>query len=214
MVARGFSQECGIDYKETFAPVIHLDALRLILAMSAIHGWDMQQMDIKGAYLNGELKETIFMMQPPGYEDGSKSVLLLIHSLYGLKQSGRAWYHKLKEILLKHNFEQVTVEHCLYIRRQNGKLQIISAWVDDLLLIGPDPDSTNEIKGILGREFEVHDMEEPHFLTGMGITQDHRAGTVTLLSRTSRCGVGHPVDGLGNPVTVDARRLYINSCTL
>ena len=90
--------------------MIRLDALRVILALAAIHGWDMQQMDIKGAYLNGELKETIFMMQPPGYEGGSKSVLLLIHSLYGLKQSGRAWYHKLKEILLKHNFEQIAVE--------------------------------------------------------------------------------------------------------
>ena len=121
----------------------------------------------------GNLKNPFFMMQPPGYEDGSKSVLLLIHSLYGLKQSGRPWYHKLKEILLKHNFEQVAVEHCFYIRRQNGKLQIISAWVDDLLLIGPDPDSTNEIKGILGREFEVHDMGEPRFLIGMEITRDH-----------------------------------------
>ena len=95
--------------------MIQLDALRLILALATIFGWDMQQMDIKGAYLNGELEETIYMMQPPGYEDGTGAVLLLIHSLYGLKQSGRAWYHKLKEILLKHGFQQVAVEHCLYI---------------------------------------------------------------------------------------------------
>ena len=120
------------------------------------------------------------MIQPPGYEDGIDKVLLLLCSLYGLKQSGRARYHKLKEILLKHNFEQVAVEHCLYVQCQNGKLQIISAWVDDLLLIGPNPDSTNEIKGILGREFEVHDMGEPRFLIGMEITRDHQAGTVTL----------------------------------
>ena len=75
LVARGFSQEYGTDYKETFAPVIRLDALRLILALAAIFGWDMQQMDIKGAYLNGELEETIYMMQPPGYEDGTGAVL-------------------------------------------------------------------------------------------------------------------------------------------
>ena len=101
------------------------------------------------------------MMQPPGYEDGTGAVLLLIHSLYGLKQSGRAWYHKLKKILLKHGFQQVAVEHCLYIRRINGELQIILAWVDDPLLLGPNPDSTNEMKGILGREFEVLDLGEP-----------------------------------------------------
>ena len=97
-----------------FAPVICLDALWVILALAAIHGWDMQQLDIKGAYLNGELKEIILMIQPPGYEDGTDKVLLLLHSLYGLKQSGRAWYHKFREVLLKHGFEQVPVEHCLY----------------------------------------------------------------------------------------------------
>ena len=118
-----------------------------------IHGYDMQQMYVKGAYLDRELEELIYMMQPPGCEDGSKSVLLLIHSLYGLKKSGGAWYHKLKEILLKHNLKQVAVEHCLYIWHHNGNLQIISAWVDDLLLIGPVPDSTNEIKIILGWDF-------------------------------------------------------------
>ena len=109
LVARGFSQEYGINYKETFAPVIRLDALRVILALAAIHGWDMQQLDIKGAYLNGELKETIFMIQPPEYDDGTGKVLLLLHSLYGLKQSGRAWYHKFREVLLRHGFEQVAV---------------------------------------------------------------------------------------------------------
>ena len=88
LVARGFSQEYGIDYKETFAPVIRLDALRLILAMSAIHGWDMQQLDIKGAYLNGELKETIFMIQPPEYDDGTGKVLLLLTVSMGLSNLG------------------------------------------------------------------------------------------------------------------------------
>lgn len=88
LVARGFSQEYGTDYKETFAPVIRLDALRAMLALAAIYGWDIQQLDIKGAYLNGDLEEEIYMMQPPEYDDGSGEVLILVHSLYGLKQSG------------------------------------------------------------------------------------------------------------------------------
>ena len=151
-----------------------------MLALSAIYGWDIQQMDIKGAYLNGDLEEEIYMIQPPEYDDNTGKVLLLIHSLYGLKQSGRAWYHKLKQVLLKHGFEQVTVEHCLYIRNRNGMLEVISAWVDDLLLFGPDPGSTLEIKTILGREFEVHNLGEPHYLIGMEINRDHCVGTITL----------------------------------
>ena len=77
LVTRDFSQEYGNDYKETFAPVICLDALQVILALAAIHGWDMQQLDTKGAYLNGELKETIFMIQHPEYDDGTGKVLII-----------------------------------------------------------------------------------------------------------------------------------------
>ena len=83
-------------------------------------------------------------------------------------------------MLLRHGFEQVAVEHCLYVRHQNGKLQIISAWVDNLLLLGPDPDSTAEMKKMLSAEYKVHDLGEPHYLIGMEITRDHWAGTVTL----------------------------------
>ena len=140
----------------------------------------MQQMDVNGAYLNGQLEEEIYMIWPPVYEDGSGAFLFLLHSLYGLKQSGRAWYHKLKETLLKHNFKHVAVEHGLYIMQKDEKLQIILLWVDDLLHIGPDPDSTNEIKAIHCHKFDMHDLGEPRHLIGMEISRDYCASTVTL----------------------------------
>ena len=83
LVARGFSQEYGIDYKETFAPVIRLDALRAMLALAAIKDWDIWQLDIKGAYLHGDLEEEIYMEQPPYFNDQTGKYCKLIHSLYG-----------------------------------------------------------------------------------------------------------------------------------
>ena len=88
LVAWGFSQEYGIDYKETFAPVIRLDALLAMLALAAIKDWDIQQLDIKGAYLHGDLEEEIYMEQPPYFNDQTGKYCKLIHSLCGLKQSG------------------------------------------------------------------------------------------------------------------------------
>ena len=96
-MAWGFSQEFGVDYRETFAPVIRLDALRLILAVAVIKGWDMQQLDIKSAYLHGKLEETIFILQPPEFEADPRLVCRLIHSLYGLKQSGGLGISNLKK---------------------------------------------------------------------------------------------------------------------
>lgn len=180
LVARGFSQEYGIDYKETFAPVIRLDALRAMLALAAIKNLYVQQMDIKGAYLHGNLEEEIYMLQPPGFEDGTGRVCRLVHSLYGLKQSGRAWYFKLREVLESYGFKQVAIEHCLYIRERNGHTQILSSWIDDLMLFGDDSDDTNEIKELLKKEFEVHDLGEPRLLIGKEILRDHQNQTLIL----------------------------------
>ena len=153
-MAWGFSQEFRVDYRETFAPVIRLDALRLILAVAVIKGWDMQQLDIKSAYLHGKLEEEIFMTQPPGFEADPNLVCKLIHSLYGLKQSGRAWYLKFRDVLSKYGFHQLEVKHCLYKRDHNGKTQIISAWIDNLILIGDDPEETADMKRILPRNLK------------------------------------------------------------
>lgn len=115
LVARDFSQEYGIDYWETFTPMIRLDALRTMLTLAAIKNLNIQQLNIKGAYLHGDLEEEIYMLQPPGFEDKTRRVCKLIHSLYGLKQSGQAWYFKFKNIHETHGFKQIDVEHCLYI---------------------------------------------------------------------------------------------------
>ena len=127
LVAQGFSQVPGVDYFDTFAPVARLASIRTVLAFAASEDYETGQIDIKGAYLNGELTEdeVIFMRQAPGYEEvddkGKVKVLRLWKSLYGLKQAGRRWYQKLVEIMTKLGFSRCEGDQQFFIedaRRQ------------------------------------------------------------------------------------------------
>ena len=91
LVAKGYSQIPGMDYTDTFLLVVRLETIRAILALVVSQDWEIQQMDMKGTYLNGMLKEEVYMKQPKGFEDGTQHVCRLIKTLYGLKQSGREW---------------------------------------------------------------------------------------------------------------------------
>jgi len=89
LVAKGYSQIPGMDYNDTFAPVVRMETIRTLLALAVQENWEIQQMDVKGAYLNGTLKEKIYMKQPEGYDDGTGCLYCLIKLLYGLKQAER-----------------------------------------------------------------------------------------------------------------------------
>ena len=105
IVARGFSQIPGMDYNQTFAPVVRLETIRAILALAIENDWEIQQMDVKGAYLNGDLKEEIYMNQPEGFDDSMSRLCRLIKTIYRLKQSGQEWNHKLNTKLTEMGFE-------------------------------------------------------------------------------------------------------------
>jgi len=102
LVARGFTQKPGIDFSNTgtFAPVMQFETLRTLLALSAIEGWHLCQIDVKGAYLNGQLTEELYMKQPIGFEDSTRRVCRLVKSIYGLKQAGNVWNHDLNSTML------------------------------------------------------------------------------------------------------------------
>ena len=116
LVARGFTQRHGIDYDLTFAPVVKLQSIRALLAIAAALGWEIHQMDVVTAYLNGELEHEIYMAQPEGFVNNENKglVCLLKKSLYGLKQAGRSWNHKIHEVLVKLGFRRLEADYCVY----------------------------------------------------------------------------------------------------
>jgi hypothetical protein len=136
LIAQGFSQVPGVDYFDTFAPVAKLASIRTVLALAASKDMEIHQIDIKGAYLNGELtdQETIYMAQPPGYhaQNSTGKVCRLRKTLYGLKQSGRRWYQKLVEIMTVHlAFSRCDVDQAVFFRRNGQGSMIVLVHVDD-----------------------------------------------------------------------------------
>ncbi len=202
LVAQGFSQKPGTNFSNdgTFAPVMQFETLRTLLAFSAVHNLKLRQFDIKSAYLHGRLNETIYMAQPPGYNDGSGRSCILIRSLYGLKQAGNVWNQELNRVLAEINFTQLKTDYCCYIRREGDDFTILLVWVDDFVSMSTMDDLNDVTERDLKAHFDVKSLGQPNLLLGMKIHQtDH---TITL-SQT------HYIDALlkkfgltnSNPVT-------------
>jgi len=123
LVAKGYSQQPGLDFTDTFAPVTRLESVRLLLGIAVQNDWEIRQVDVKTAYLYGDLEEEIYMEPPKGMDVPEGSVLLLKKALYGLKQAGRQWYAKLKEVLAKFDLKQVVSDPNTYVAHKvvNGK---------------------------------------------------------------------------------------------
>jgi hypothetical protein len=112
LVAQGYCQKEGIDYEETFAPVVRLEAIRILLSFAASKGFKLFEMDVKSAFLNGYIEEEVYVRQPPGFESSKfpNHVFKLQKALYGLKQAPRAWYERLKSFLLSKGFKMGSMD--------------------------------------------------------------------------------------------------------
>ena len=177
LVARGFQQVQGVDYNETYAPVVKLSSIRVLLAVVAHLDLELHQMDVVTAFLHGELDEDIYMHQPEGFRDPSKPnhVCKLVKSLYGLKQAGRKWNEKMDQFLSNDlKFTSSTSDPCMYIKVDGSMLVIISLYVDDLLLAGNNLSAISWIKGELHKRFEMKDLGEAKVILGLEITRDRK----------------------------------------
>lgn len=172
LVARGFSQAYGEDYDETFAPVVKHETIRVLLCIAAQKGLHVRHLDVKSAYLNGQLEEEIFLEQPPGFQkSGQESkVLRLRKSLYGLKQSARAWNKRATEALAQIGFRPGKAEHCLYTRKErNGTTTYVLLYVDDLLVAGTSTKITEEVSRDLQEYFDIKDLGDVNHYLGVQI---------------------------------------------
>ncbi|KAE8228404.1 hypothetical protein CF326_g6666 [Tilletia indica] len=181
LVAKGYSQLDGIDYEETFAPVARLVSVRLIISFAHKHRWVLISLDAKSAYLNGYLDEEIYMDQPPGFEDGTDSVCLLIRSLYGLKQAGRAWFLVLQAKLLEGGYKELQTEPCIFhLSGANGQVTaILTLYVDDFVIAAKDQSTAEKIKADLNRWFSMTDNGQLEYILGLKVEQN-AAGTQHL----------------------------------
>lgn len=140
LVAKGFTQSYGVDYEETVAPVAKLNSVRVLLSLAVNLDWPLRQLDIKNAFLNGEL-ENVYMRIPPGLETSKNSgkVCKLKRSLYGLKQSPRAWFDRLTRVVRMHGFSQCQTNHTMFLKHsKEGKVAIFIVYVDDIIITGDD----------------------------------------------------------------------------
>ena len=140
LVAKGYSQAYGIDFFDTYAPTMSILSLKLMLSIVVQLGLMMHQFDVKTAFLNSNLKETIYMHQPPGFRDGTNRVCLLNKSIYGLKQAAKDWYMEFKGTLLKFGFQCLHSESCLFLYIRNGVFVIVGLYVDDGLIAANNQD--------------------------------------------------------------------------
>ena len=183
LVAKGFLQKEGLDYTETFAPVARMPSLRALLAIAAAQDLEVHQMDVRTAFLNGELEEDIYMEQPQGFvASGSQAKLVykLHRSLYGLKQAGRAWYKKIDSALSELGLRPTTSDSCVYVLHEASTIVYILLYVDDLLVISNDLRRLKSIKAELSKRFEMKDLGEAQFILGIQIQRDRAQRRISL----------------------------------
>ena len=186
LVAKGYAQKIGIDYDETYAPVMDAVAYRFLLAMAAHYSLETETMDVVTAYLYGELDRTIYMEAPEGYQDEIRTslqrpVVRLQKALYGLKQSGRMWYQRLVTFLEQQGFVSDVSNPCILVWRDETGFVIVAIYVDDLNLIGTRS-SILKVKAMLNKEFEMKDLGKLRHCLGLQI--EHLAAGIFVHQST------------------------------
>jgi hypothetical protein len=194
LVVRGFGQEYGVDYEETYSPVLKYKTLRLVLQIVATFDMELEVMDVQTAYLHAELKETVYMKQPEGYEqyhtqnDGGREIrrpliCLLRKALYGLKQAGREWNIHLDEFVRSLGFRRCASDTCLYVKlSRSGRLILLSVYVDDIPSAYSPVDSSEwgEIKAAFFDRFKIAFQPEADWILNMRITRDRQGNRIIL----------------------------------
>ncbi|GJV54564.1 ribonuclease H-like domain, reverse transcriptase, RNA-dependent DNA polymerase [Tanacetum coccineum] len=173
LVAKGYIQEHGIDFEEVFAPVARMETVRLLLAIAANNKWEVHHLDVKSAFLHGDLKEEVYVTQPEGFikrEDNGK-VYRLIKALYGLRQAPRAWNIKLDNTLKSLDFKKCALEQAIYTKTSRDSTLLIGVYVDDLIITGTPKKEIDKFKAQMEEKFKMSDLGLLAYYLGIEVTQ-------------------------------------------
>ncbi|GJX31264.1 retrovirus-related pol polyprotein from transposon TNT 1-94 [Tanacetum coccineum] len=176
LMARGYRQEEGIDFEESFAPVARLEAIRIFLAFAAHMNMVVYQMDVKTAFLNGNFQEEVYVSQPDGFvdPDNPNHVYKLKKSLYGLKQAPRAWYDMLSSFLISQDFSKGLMDPTLFIHKEGKELLLVQVYVDDIIFAASTPKLCDLFAKIMCSKFKMSMMGKISFFLGLQIFQNPR----------------------------------------
>ena len=182
LVAKGYTQKYGVDYDETFAPVAKINTIRVLLSLAANLDWPLRQFDVKNAFLHGDLYEEVYMDLPPGYctSTGERVVCKLKKSLYGLKQSPRAWFGRFTRFMKKIGYRQSNSDHTLFLKHRCGKVTALIIYVDDMVVTGDDFEEIQKLQDQLSSEFEMKDLGSLKYFLGIEVA---RAKNCIVLSQ-------------------------------
>ncbi|KAK1605488.1 hypothetical protein QYE76_029161 [Lolium multiflorum] len=186
LVAKGFRQIQGVDYDETFSPVAKLKSVRILLAIAAFFDYEIWQMDVKTAFLNGDIEEELYMVQPKGFVDpkNADKVCKLQRSIYGLKQASRSWNLRFDRVIKDFGFIRTHGEACIYKKVSGSSVAFLILYVDDILLIGNDIELLSSIKGYLNKSFSMKDLGEAAYILGIKIYRDRSRRLIGLSQST------------------------------
>ncbi|GJW67395.1 retrovirus-related pol polyprotein from transposon TNT 1-94 [Tanacetum coccineum] len=176
LVAQGYNQQEGIDYDETFAPVARLEAIKIFLAFATYMNFIVYQMDVKSAFLNGKLKEEVYVKQPPGFERNKfpNHVCKLDKSLYGLKQAPRAWYETLSTFLTEHKFVRGKIDNTLFVYKTHTDVILVQIYVDDIIFGSSSTKLCKQFAKLMTQRYEISMMGVLTYFLGFQIKQSER----------------------------------------
>lgn len=237
--AKGYKQKQGVDFEEVFAPVSRQPTVRALLSLAAVEDLEIEQLDVKTAFLNGELEEEIWMEQPQGFEvGGNEKACHLQKALYGLKQAPRAWHLKLTEEMGRIGFVPSTADPSLFVKQTETESTYAAVWVDDCLIVGKT-EGVKAVKEAIGKVFTVRDLGPVRYFLGMEVTRDRTAKTIRLTQKRATSdlleefgmtsakprvipmGVGEKATREGQPLDTEefpysklvGSLLYLSNCT-
>ncbi|RVX19815.1 Retrovirus-related Pol polyprotein from transposon TNT 1-94 [Vitis vinifera] len=171
LVIKGYRQTEGLDYFDTYSPVTRINSIRMVFAIAALRNLEIHQMDVKTAFLNGDLDEEIYMEQPEGFSapGQEKKVCKLVKSLYGLKQAPKQWHEKFDNVMLSHGFKINECDKCVYVKDTEHGYVIVCLYVDDMLIVGSDDKMITSTKNMLNSRFDMKDMGLADVILGIKI---------------------------------------------
>nr|GEY63083.1 retrotransposon protein, putative, Ty1-copia subclass [Tanacetum cinerariifolium] len=182
LIAKGYTQLYGVDYKETFSPIADIRAIRILISIVAFYDYEIWKMDVKTAFLNGYLNEDIYMVQPEGFVDPNhpRKVCKLQRSIYGLKQASRSWNKIFVEEIKRFSFDQNLDEPCVYQKASGSNVTFLILYVDDIIIMRNHILSLQSVKNYLGKCFAMKDLGEAAFILGIKIYKDRSKRLIGL----------------------------------